>query len=240
MRFHNKQWTPTLLGTWEWRDMWWFHYSVSSWVTSYATSFFVHSSNFYLSSHTSRNCRDHGTNVLHCTQGQGENEEARSSRSRIQNQTANNQTANNNLQNYTYGNYYRVGYHRVDSSPAPTWFSSIQWLKANCAKIPACMNSCCSSEFNNLRPTTTSQRKRAILYRFGYVIAWGLSWIPVLLFATERVNGVAIDIIYSIFLPLQGVFNFIAYMHFKVISAKKGPAITWRQAFLRVYMSRCP
>lgn len=65
----------------------------------------------------------------------------------------------------------------------------------------------------------------------------------------------------SIFQPLQGVFNFIAYIFPTVKNAKKGPkrrrtrvpqgdarnddhtsinTITWRRAFVKAYMSKGP
>ena len=140
--------------------------------------------------------------------------------------------------------------------------SIIQCLKANCRKIP-CMNSPCNSERNNLKKTTIALQKRAILHRaVGYVAAWGLSFIPLLIYIYRYGSAtVVIRNIGAIFLPLQGVFNFIAYMFPKVRNVKKGPTersrtikpggagnvnhanhtiTSWRQAFLKAFMSRGP
>ena len=138
-------------------------------------------------------------------------------------------------------------------------FSFIQWLKTNYRKIPF-VNSCCSSGRNTFRPTTISSQKRAILHRaMGYVTGWGLTWIPFFVVAILQFRGEVLGYIFALLNPLQGVFNFIAYMLPKVRNAKKGTTkkrsrvkhgragngnhvntITWRQAFLKAYMSRGP
>ena len=93
-----------------------------------------------------------------------------------------------------------------------------QWLKTNLSKIP-CNGNCRSSGRSN----SVSSQKRAILHRaVGYVIAWGLAWMLPILFAYGAAGASWALYVIGIFFPLQGVFNFFAYMQPKVTHARKG------------------
>ena len=104
-----------------------------------------------------------------------------------------------------------------------------------------------------LRSSTVTSQKRAILRRAtGYVAAWALSWIPLLIWSLSDILPVTMFYIYAFLFPLQGVFNFIVFMHPKIRSAKKGPRrrrgsrasnedvdeVSWGRAFVKAYLSR--
>jgi len=87
----------------------------------------------------------------------------------------------------------------------------------------------------------TSQ-KRAILHMAaGYSLAWALVIIPFMIFFYLHQSYAAV-ILNACLTPLQGLFNFLVFMSPKVRSAKQAPRrgenLTWRQAFIKAYMSR--
>lgn len=54
--------------------------------------------------------------------------------------------------------------------------------------------------------------------------------------------GFVLEVMFRIFTPLQGFYNFLVYIHQRVIDAKKsnGDATTWAGAFLIALKSRGP
>ena len=98
-------------------------------------------------------------------------------------------------------------------------------------------------------PTSRSNRatsqKRAILYMAaGYALAWAFVCIPFMInfFVHESYATLILHVCLRLCLtPLQGLFNFLVFMSPKVRSAKqprRGENLTWRQAFIKAYMSR--
>jgi hypothetical protein len=74
----------------------------------------------------------------------------------------------------------------------------------------------------------------------GYALAWTLVWIPFMI-AFFFLNSNATAILNTCLNPLQGLFNFLVFMSPKVRSAKqprRGENLSWRQAFIKAYMSR--
>jgi hypothetical protein len=97
------------------------------------------------------------------------------------------------------------------------------------------------------RPTSRSNRatsqKRSILHMAtGYALAWAFVYIPFMIAYFLR-RSHATSILSCCLAPLQGLFNFLVYMSPKVRSAKQprrggGENVSWRQAFIKAYMSR--
>jgi hypothetical protein len=89
--------------------------------------------------------------------------------------------------------------------------------------------------------TMGASRKRAILYMAtGYASAWAFVYLPYIIndFMHE---SYATGIVRTCLTPLQGLLNFLVFMSPKVRSAKRsrrGENLTWRQAFIKAYMSR--
>ena len=75
----------------------------------------------------------------------------------------------------------------------------------------------------------------------GYSLAWALVYIPFMI-AFFLLNSHATLLLAACLTPLQGLFNFLVFMSPKVRSAKQAPRrgenLTWRQAFIKAYMSR--
>ena len=74
----------------------------------------------------------------------------------------------------------------------------------------------------------------------GYSLAWALVYIPFMI-AFFLLNSHATLLLAACLTPLQGLFNFLVFMSPKVRSAKqprRGENLTWRQAFIKAYMSR--
>jgi hypothetical protein len=96
-------------------------------------------------------------------------------------------------------------------------------------------------------PTTRSNRsrtsqKRAILHRAaGYALAWAFVYIPFMII-TFLLNSNAKLILNACLTPLQGLFNFLVFMSPKARNAKRSirgrKNLTWREAFIKAYMSR--
>jgi hypothetical protein len=90
----------------------------------------------------------------------------------------------------------------------------------------------------------TSQ-KRAILHRAaGYALAWAFAFVPFMLLYFLHQSYVTGAILTAFLNPLQGLFNFLVFMSPKVRNAKRPitcrrrKKLTWRQAFIKAYMSR--
>ena len=75
----------------------------------------------------------------------------------------------------------------------------------------------------------------------GYALAWTLVWIPFMIVVFIHESH-ATTILNACLTPLQGLFNFLVFMSPKVRSAKQprrgNKNLTWRQAFIKAYMSR--
>jgi hypothetical protein len=107
--------------------------------------------------------------------------------------------------------------------------------------IPPCLRSRDDQPpISRLNSRATSQ-KRAILHMAaGYAFAWALVQIPFMIVYFVNPSR-AILILHACLTPLQGLFNFLVFMSPKVRSAKCsriGENLTWRQAFIKAYMSR--
>jgi hypothetical protein len=108
-----------------------------------------------------------------------------------------------------------------------------------------CMVPRCLHDDDQPRPPSRSNRatsqKRAILHMAtGYALAWAFVFIPFMI-PFFFLNSNATLILASCLTPLQGLFNVLAFMSPKVRSAKqprRGENLTWRQAFIKAYMSR--
>ena len=104
--------------------------------------------------------------------------------------------------------------------------------------IPPCLHSR-DDQPPKSRSTRATSQKRAILYMAaGYALAWAFVNIPVIMVVFK---SHAIEILLAFLTPLQGLFNFLVFMSPKVRSAKqprRGENLTWRQAFIKAYMSR--
>jgi hypothetical protein len=91
------------------------------------------------------------------------------------------------------------------------------------------------------RSTRATSQKRAILHMAtGYALAWAFVFVPFMI-AFFFLNSNATAILASCLTPLQGLFNFLAFISPKVRNAKKprrGENLTWRQALIKAYMSR--
>jgi hypothetical protein len=106
--------------------------------------------------------------------------------------------------------------------------------------IPPCFHSR-DDQSPKSRSTRATSQKRAILHMAaGYTLAWAFVVVPViLLFFVHESRATAILI--ACLSPLQGLFNFLVFMSPKVRNAKRlrrGENMTWRQAFIKAYMSR--
>jgi len=75
----------------------------------------------------------------------------------------------------------------------------------------------------------------------GYALAWAFVFVPFMI-AFFLLNSNVTIIIRTGLTPLQGLFNFLVFMSPKVRSAKqprrRGKILSWRQAFIKAYMSR--
>jgi hypothetical protein len=106
--------------------------------------------------------------------------------------------------------------------------------------IPSCLR-----RDDQRHPTSRANRatsqKRSILYMAaGYALAWAFVWIPFMILYYFHESH-ATSILLACLNPLQGLFNFLVYMSPKVRSAKqprRGDNLSWRQAFIKAYMSR--
>jgi hypothetical protein len=108
--------------------------------------------------------------------------------------------------------------------------------------IPRCLHrddQPCPTSRSNSRATS---QKRAILHMAtGYALAWAFVFIPFAI-AFFFLKSDATLILASCLTPLQGLFNFLVFMSPNVRSAKQprrgNKNLTWRQAFIKAYMSR--
>jgi hypothetical protein len=106
--------------------------------------------------------------------------------------------------------------------------------------IPRCLR-----HHDQPRPTSRSNRatsqKRSILYMAtGYALAWAFVQIPFIIISYLHQSYV-IAILTACLSPLQGLFNLLVFMSPKVRSTKqprRGENLSWRQAFIKAYMSR--
>jgi hypothetical protein len=108
--------------------------------------------------------------------------------------------------------------------------------------IPPCLR-----RDDHPRPTSRSNRatsqKRAILHMAaGYALSWTFVFIPFMIVKFLHESH-AILILHSCLNPLQGLFNLLVSMPPKVRNAKRSRRgeeenLTWRQAFIKAYMSR--
>ena len=179
---------------------------------------------------------------------------------RLRTKAANNYVGNihGNLSTNNSPNGFPAAPHDGKISGNHSRLALIQCLKTKLSKVP-CIDTCCSSGHKRPRSNKLASQKRAILNSaIGYIIAWCLSWIPggILFFGRSGATANFVQVLFSIFHPLQGVYNFIAYMLPKVRNAKKVPTrrkrvraqgganqvndISWGQAFAKACMSRGP
>jgi hypothetical protein len=111
--------------------------------------------------------------------------------------------------------------------------------------VLVCMIPRCCLHRDDQPPTSRSNRatsqKRAILHMAaGYALAWTFVFLPFMVPFFLR-QSYELNILAACLTPLQGLFNFLVFMSPKVRSAKqprKGENLTWRQAFIKAYMSR--
>jgi hypothetical protein len=105
--------------------------------------------------------------------------------------------------------------------------------------IPRCLHRDDQPPTSSRSKSRATSQKRAILYMAaGYALAWAFVNIPVIMVVFK---SHAIEILLAFLTPLQGLFNFLVFMSPKVRSAKqprRGENLTWRQAFIKAYMSR--
>ena len=110
-----------------------------------------------------------------------------------------------------------------------------------------CMIPRCLHRDEQPRPISRSNRatsqKRAILHMAaGYALAWTLVWIPFMIYFFLPHESYELYILATSLVPLQGLYNFLVFMSPKVRSAKQPRRgeenLTWRQAFIKAYMSR--
>ena len=88
--------------------------------------------------------------------------------------------------------------------------------------------------------------KRNILFRaFAYNIAWLVTYFPFIIHRIMELAGVhktpvAFFFVDALFLPMQGLINFIIYMYPKVMKAKSSKKfnLSWCQAFTKALMSK--
>jgi len=113
-------------------------------------------------------------------------------------------------------------------------------------RLVMCMIPRCLHHRDQPRPTSMSNgatsQKRAILYMAaGYALAWAFVHIPFMI-SFFFINSNATLILNACLGPLQGLFNFLVFMSPKVRNAKRPIRgrrnLTWRQAFIKAYMSR--
>ena len=118
----------------------------------------------------------------------------------------------------------------------------IATLKNKLVSICPCMfRNGYASRSNNAR-----SQKRAVLYMaMGYSLTWALTWVPYFVVKIGLLTGNSFynkvnRILPVILLPLQGLYNLIAYMAPKVRSARKTKKgkLPWRQAIAKAWMSR--
>jgi hypothetical protein len=116
-------------------------------------------------------------------------------------------------------------------------------IKGSVLMIPRC----CLHSRDDKPPTSRSNsratsQKRAILHMAtGYALAWAFVFIPFAI-AFFFLKSDATLILASCLTPLQGLFNFLVFMSPKARNAKRSirgrKNLTWRQAFIKAYMSR--
>jgi hypothetical protein len=114
-------------------------------------------------------------------------------------------------------------------------------------RLIICMIPRCLHHHDQPRPTSRSNRatsqKQAILHMAtGYALAWAFVWIPFIIGTSILHQSHATAMLISFLSPLQGLFNFLVFMSPKVRNAKRPirgrKNLTWRQAFIKAYMSR--
>lgn len=89
--------------------------------------------------------------------------------------------------------------------------------------------------------TRVCRKKSVLQMALGYAVAWAFVWVP--FFIHLRLLSFEIAIVSSIFVPLQGLYNFIVFMAPKVRYAKKARRgqqgeLSWSEAVFKAYMSR--
>jgi len=155
-----------------------------------------------------------------------------------------------NMRNYGVGalrlNARSGGGNRGDTAETnSTRSANEQGMMSKIKRLFMFMIPSCLRRDDQPRPTSRSNRatsqKRTILYMAaGYALAWTLVWIPFMI-AFFFLNSNATAILNTCLNPLQGLFNFLVFMSPKVRSAKqprRGENLSWRQAFIKAYMSR--
>ena len=94
------------------------------------------------------------------------------------------------------------------------------------------------------RSNNSCRQTRAVMYKaLSYCVAFTLTFMfPIIISIRTLVKGnygPTLNILVRIFYPLQGFFNFIVFIHPKVMHAKtighrRGESISWYRAFVRV------
>ena len=131
----------------------------------------------------------------------------------------------------------------------------LQLLQSIFGKLP-CIKNSRGKGLSRSRLNKVASQKRIILKRAaGYVVAYTVSWIPFIIYEFSIARPtLALGYALAICTPLQGVFNFFAFLQPKIIAAKNkkrrgaqnGPrnsgdnGISWCQAFVKAYMSKGP
>jgi hypothetical protein len=122
-----------------------------------------------------------------------------------------------------------------------------QGIMSRIKRFCMCMIPRCLHRDEQPRPISRSNRatsqKRAILHMAaGYALAWTLVWIPFMIYFFLPHESYELYILATSLVPLQGLYNFLVFMSPKVRSAKQPRRgeenLTWRQAFIKAYMSR--
>jgi hypothetical protein len=106
--------------------------------------------------------------------------------------------------------------------------------------IPRCLHR--DDQPPTSRSNGATSQKRAILHMAaGYALAWAFVCIPAIMVGLFLRQSYETLIFLAFLTPLQGLFNFLTFMSPKVRSAKRsrrGENLTWRQAFIKAYLSR--
>jgi len=91
--------------------------------------------------------------------------------------------------------------------------------------------------------TTTRSHSRAVMQKaVAYSCSYLLTWLFIVIYAVFRASGkespLAILYLVATFIPLQGLFNLLIFMHPRMISSKTRENLSWRRAFVDAFWSR--
>uniref|UniRef100_A0A7S3PXH6 Uncharacterized protein n=1 Tax=Chaetoceros debilis TaxID=122233 RepID=A0A7S3PXH6_9STRA len=95
---------------------------------------------------------------------------------------------------------------------------------------------------NSTRSQSRSVLYKGMAYSCSWLLTWGFwfTWFIYFFVLGQKETPIAIIYLINIFLPLQGVYNLVIFMHPKVLSAKrsKRDKLSWRQSFVKAFWSR--